>query len=244
MKRTMSARGSETSCASGRPVIVRTPDRVRSATVTPALSRACRRSDAGRECRVRGRVAAVASAVDDERRQRRRLVDVEAGLPARADPEGIEPRLVGDHRSVDSADAPGGDVRRERGEIIRPERGVAVPAQPEVAVPDVAHERAACPRSRCGTGSRARAARAPRRPPAASGSRPARARARRCGSRQRRRCGDRRRVLPYVPDRRSARRAHGRGGRRGWSRRPAPARRGAGGGSVTAARHGPQTPRR
>ena len=142
MKRTMSARGSETSCASGRPVLARTPDRVRFATVTPAPSSACRRSDAAAsagfaDVRPRYRPRSTTSADSGGDSQ-----DVEAGLPARADPEGVEPRLVGDHRAVDAADAPGRDAPRERGEIVRPESGIAVPAQPEVAVPDVADERA------------------------------------------------------------------------------------------------------
>jgi hypothetical protein len=91
----------------------------------------CRR---GRERRRAGDVAARACAVDDERRQRRGFLDVEARFPAGDRPPRVEVRLVADDRAGDAPDPVAAHLRRER---AQPRRGECrITAAPE-------HERAA-----------------------------------------------------------------------------------------------------
>ena len=87
------------------------------------------------ECRVVRRVAADAAAVDDERRERRRLVDVERGLPARRRATRVEPRLVAEHAPGDARDPVGPHLPCERGQIGGRERRVAVALQDEIPLP-------------------------------------------------------------------------------------------------------------
>ena len=192
MKRTMSASGSETSCASGSPVVVSTPPRVRPLTLTPAASSDWRSERSRRQRGARRRPAAVPAAVDGERGERRRLVDVEARPPARRRPARVEPGLVREHSAVDASDPPGGDLGRQAVQVgrrrasdrrIRAGRGRRARRRRRAC---------RCRRPRCGNGTSGRGARAPRRRRQASRSRPGGATALRCARRRPRRCAGRR----------------------------------------------------
>ena len=128
----------------------------------------CRAAAAQLPCRrqrpVAARVAVVPAAVDDERRERRRLVDEERGLPARRRSLRVEPRLVGKHAAVDARDA---ELASTAPRALRAasdvERRVAVALEEDVAVPDVLLLRADAEQRGRGTGTSCRARRAPRR---------------------------------------------------------------------------------
>jgi hypothetical protein len=94
----------------------------------------------GGECRLGRRLAAVDRTRHRERRERRRLVDVEPALPAGAGAAGVEPRLVADHCARDVTDTRRGDLRGQRIDVCEREGRVAVALQDEVAHPHVAHE--------------------------------------------------------------------------------------------------------
>ena len=81
-------------------------------------------------------VAADAAAVDDQRRERRRLLDVERRLPAGRGAARVEPRLVAEHASRSRARSPLARTwRASSGQIGGRERRVAVALEHEVALP-------------------------------------------------------------------------------------------------------------
>ena len=94
----------------------------------------------GGERRLGRRLAAIHGARHRQRRERRRLVDVEATLPAGAGAARVEPRLVADDGTRDVADPGGGDLRGQAVDVSERERRVAVALQEEVAGPDVRDE--------------------------------------------------------------------------------------------------------
>jgi hypothetical protein len=74
-----------------RPTVVVPP------TATPAAFSASRKRSAAAKRRVAGDVPGVVRAIDRERRERGRLVDVEGGLPARCSSARVEHRFVAVH---------------------------------------------------------------------------------------------------------------------------------------------------
>jgi len=91
----------------------------------------------------RGDVFVVDTAVDDERRERRALVDVERRLPAGRDAPPVEPALVADDPSVDALEALAFQRNGESREPVRGEGRIAVALQVDVALPGLADELAA-----------------------------------------------------------------------------------------------------
>jgi hypothetical protein len=91
--------------------------------------------EGGRVRRRPGRAAQIAPAVDRQRGERRRLVDEELRLPARAHAEGVEIRLVSDDSACDQADAGPSHLRGEAPDPERRQRRVAEPFEDEVTVP-------------------------------------------------------------------------------------------------------------
>src|SRR5439155_10361760 len=85
---------------------------------------------------MRRQVSTDAAAVDDQCGQRRRLVEVEARLPASDRAIAVEPGLVRDERPDDAADPGGTDLEREVPKARGRQGRIAGPCQHELAVPD------------------------------------------------------------------------------------------------------------
>src|SRR5436190_795062 len=85
---------------------------------------------------MRRQVSTYAAAVDDQCGQRRRLVEVEARLPASDRAIAVEPGLVRDERPDDAADPGGTDLEREVPKARGRQGRIAGPCQHELAVPD------------------------------------------------------------------------------------------------------------
>ena len=192
---------------------MRTPDRVRFAHRDARALERLPEERRRRECRVRGRAAAVAC------RGRRRAPRAAATRRCRSPASSPAPTRTASNHDSSAITAPStrriphaATSRRERGEVRRLERRVAVaraargrrarrrptsvPRPDDLGVEPVAGPE---PRERR-VGDRQLLVRGR-----------ARARAPRCARRRRRRCGGRPRARRCAPDRRAARRAHGRG---------------------------------
>ena len=94
----------------------------------------------GRERGLAGQISLIAPAVDDERRQSRRLGEEEVRLPARPGPPRVEERLVADDVPAHAPDPLRAELRRQREQVERRQRRVAVALEDDVAAPERAVE--------------------------------------------------------------------------------------------------------
>ena len=130
-----------TSVASGRrcdlrraepPAPRRRRPQSRRRTVTPARRRSRRNAGAAIRAREPRLVPSRPAAVDDERRERRRLVEVERRLPADPGAAGVEPALVSEDPAAHVPDPGRGHLARERVELGEGQRGVPIALEHEV----------------------------------------------------------------------------------------------------------------
>ena len=89
----------------------------------------------GDECGARRLVAPCPPPVDDQRRERGRLVQVELGLPAETRAARVEPALVAEDPAAHVPDSRRGHLPRERAEPCGRQRRIAVPLEHEVPLP-------------------------------------------------------------------------------------------------------------